>query len=175
MALQVALVEEMSNMNQLTKAQLSLLASAEDSEGNPIHPNLRDTNHYAFCDKGVVKYGDGTRDCGRCDPTAMLDAICRRWSVSVGKGGMVGVQVSHGLKGLLIGNGETLQERKTDAMFQATETLEPANWERCPCSQDFAKIDSELCGPCDAMPVGECNAACTQPCHGTGYIIKVTK
>lgn len=150
--------------------QRSLLAGALDANGKLVHEGLR------MLRPGPYALGD-VDWLPNPDPMALIAACrTRHWSPHFTETDnqipWLCLYIPH--EGAIHSWLTDDQAALTDVVFQATVPL-AANWGECPCSQDYARIDHELCSPCDAMPVGECNALCSTGCAGTGKVLTGAK
>lgn len=174
-------------MDNLTQAQLALLASAETAAGEPVHPGLRILCDDGECDvkKGYIQWtGDpycepGSTElvkhpeCGgnqwlpNADPLAMI-AACQKqgWTVHFSpsnnnEDARLIVPVGHVIVSIFEYQTARIAWAQAadnlaalvDGVFQATKTLDPANWETCSVM-------------CPAL-----NPTCAN-CHGTGILLR---
>ena len=172
------------------EAKLQLLVQAEDANGVPVHPGLK-IPCYGIAN-GVIyecsgkhhyddqEYDEEPRDCWRCegrswlpnpDPMAMVaECLAQKCTVSFERDDIVFIES----RGLVIGesSGSDNQAALTDAMFQATLTLEPDNWDECPACGDTINPGGNpyfsIGG--NEMPDG---SDCPD-CNGTGYLLTET-
>ena len=154
------------------------LNAAAMKDGEPVHPGLQfQCLHLSRCEEGCCSIEDTLERCSNCDSngigartdpmalivacdTVKIDLCGDGWSVAVTfeEADVVITEIGFAKFQSGLSRIELITLALRDAVFQATEAMEPDNWVECNTSMHLDEGQDKDC------PF----------CHGTGMVMKET-